>query len=107
MKKEEFKLLKYNKEPVFNKDYITIGIPCVTNTTYDNHTITRFFSLDEKMKPTYSIYRNGKRQYSESFETLDQLKEMIELQKGLLKDFCEWMEMYEKNHAKIVSINNK
>lgn len=105
MTKEEFESLRYDMEPNFNKDYVTIGIPCVTNTTYDNHTITRFFSLDEKMKPTYSIYRNGIRQYCESFGTLEQIKNMIEMQNSLLKDFCEWMEMYEKNHAKIVSIN--
>ena len=107
MTKEEFESLKYDKEPEFNKNYVTIGIPCVSGKTNDNHVVTRFFSLDENRNLSYSIYRDGIRQYSESFGTLDQIKHMIEMQNRLFENFCEWMEMYEKNHAKIVSINNK
>lgn len=104
MDKKKLDSLEYDEEPIFNEKFLTTNMYCQTSSS-DGGIMTFVYRLDEKGKPCFSQYINGKINHSLVFKDLEGLKEWHRINTELLQIFSEWMEEYEKIKAKTIDIN--
>lgn len=103
MTKEEFEELDYKKEPVFDKNFVTSNMMCITSQS-DKGTLTNLYRINEQGLPCYCQYFNGKLQLCNTFSDIESLKGWFKREADLLSIFCEWMEEYDKHKAKIIDL---
>lgn len=106
MDKEEYKQLRYDKDPIFDKDYIVKNMYCIYTQTAIGKNIF-MYHLHKDGYPCLSMYNDDIKHHTLTFQNMEELAKWMEKLKFIYDKFSEWMEIYEKDKAKKVDINTK
>ena len=98
--------MKYDEEPIFDKEYLVTNVPNISFPTEQGRRTT-IFMLDEEGKPCRRQYLNGKLFDDLKFVDFESLQIYANNMRTLYDEFCDYMKEYEKEFAKIIRITKK
>lgn len=96
-------MMKFDEEPIFDKDYMVKNIPNISFPVKQGWK-TIVLMLNKEGQPCQRQYLNGDMVEELSFVDFDSLQIYKKKEMILYDEFCEFMKEYEKAHAKIIRI---
>ncbi len=99
-------MMQFDEDPIFDQNYLVKNIPNISYPT-EQGMRTIIFMLNKDGLPCRRQYLNGRLYDDLIFADFDTLQIYMKNNLMLFDEFCEFMKVHEKEHAKRIRITKR